>query len=325
MGFDAQIKRFYPLILCTLIAVVAYLQASGITQLLGATVAGSGHVTPATITAPPGGNAPQLTSGRAILQRNPFDSVTGPIGAGSQVASADDGGDEGDEPAGEAVVGGDPFEDPDCAFGRVVLISESEDPEWSFAAIEDNSGSSHLRRRGDEVNDHTVQFVAWDRVWLASSGQRCQLKLGEKKAAAKKPPTKKGSSKRPARSKRRSRQIDPAMAAKIHKVSDTEFNVERSVVDDILENQAQLMRSARIVPEKDGDKVVGIRMFGIRKGTLLNHLGMQNGDRLESINGFPMSDPQKALEAYGRLRTASSLKVQINRKGTPTTLDFNIQ
>ena len=38
-----------------------------------------------------------------------------------------------------------------------------------------------------------------------------------------------------------SRQIDPAMAAKIHKVSDTEFNVERSVVDDILENQAQMV------------------------------------------------------------------------------------
>jgi general secretion pathway protein C len=324
MGFDAQIKRFYPLIVCTLIAVVAYLQASGITQLLGATIAGSGNGAPTTITAPPGGKASRVASGRAILQRNPFDSVTGPIGASPSVAGANDGDDEGSEPGEEVVAGGDPFEDPDCAFGRVVLISESDDPEWSFAAIEDNSGSSHLRRRGDEVNDHTVQFVAWDRVWLASSGQRCQLKLGEKKAA-KAAPKKVGSSKRSARSSRRSRQIDPAMAAKIHKVSDTEFNVERSVVDDILENQAQLMRSARIVPEKDGDKVVGIRMFGIRQGTLLNHLGMQNGDRLESINGFPMSDPQKALEAYGRLRTASSLKVQINRKGSPMTLDFNIQ
>jgi general secretion pathway protein C len=114
------------------------------------------------------------------------------------------------------------------------------------------------------------------------------------------------------------------MASKITKVSDTEFTVERSLVDEILENQAELMRSARIVPEKEGDEVVGIRMFGIRSGSLLSHLGMQNGDRLESINGFQMTDPQKALEAYGRLRSADSLKVQINRKGTPMTLDFNI-
>ena len=115
------------------------------------------------------------------------------------------------------------------------------------------------------------------------------------------------------------------MASKIHKISDTEFNVERAVVDEILENQATLMRSARIVPEKDGDKVVGIRMFGIRKGTLLDHLGFQNGDRLSSINDFEITDPQKALEAYGRLRTADHLKVSVNRKGKPMAIDFNIQ
>jgi general secretion pathway protein C len=38
-----------------------------------------------------------------------------------------------------------------------------------------------------------------------------------------------------------------------------------------------------------------------------------------------MSDPQKALEAYGRLRTANNLKVKVNRGGSPTTIDFNIQ
>jgi general secretion pathway protein C len=85
------------------------------------------------------------------------------------------------------------------------------------------------------------------------------------------------------------------------------------------------MRSARIVPEKEGDKVVGIRMFGIRKGTLLNVLGFQNSDRLVSINDFDISDPQKALEAYGRLRQVDHLKVSLVRNGAPTTIDFNIQ
>ena len=70
------------------------------------------------------------------------------------------------------------------------------------------------------------------------------------------------------------------IADKIHKVSETEFNVERSVVDTILENQAELMRSARIVPEKEGDKIVGIRLFGIRPDSLLGTLGIENGDRL---------------------------------------------
>ena len=55
------------------------------------------------------------------------------------------------------------------------------------------------------------------------------------------------------------------------------------------------MREARIVPEQENGKVVGIRMFGIRPDTLLGMLGMENGDRLQTINGFDMASPEKAL------------------------------
>ena len=115
------------------------------------------------------------------------------------------------------------------------------------------------------------------------------------------------------------------IASKIQKVSATEFNVDRQVVDKILENQAELMRSARIVPEQENGKVVGIRLFGIRPDTLLGTLGLENGDRLQTINGFDMASPEKALEAYARLRTADHLTVQVNRRGQNTNLDFNIK
>jgi len=115
------------------------------------------------------------------------------------------------------------------------------------------------------------------------------------------------------------------IASRIQKVSDTEYNVDRAVVDKILENQAELMRSARIVPEQKDGKVVGIRLFGIRPDTLLGTLGFQNGDRLEAINGFNMASPEKALEAYARLRTASNLNVKINRRGQNTSIDYRIK
>lgn len=315
MGFDGQLKRFYPLILCGLIALAAYFQSSGIGQLVVSTIVeGTDPGTPpALMKSLPTKSVSK--NGDPVLSRNPFDSVTGPIigtrptPEGPSVAS------DPDAPTSD--------EDPSCGFGKVSLISANEDPDWSFAAIEDGSGNNKLRRLGENVGSHTIQAFGWDRVWLAEGSKVCQMKLGEaSKGAARKKPTR-ATKKRP--SKRRGRQLPPEMAAKINKISETEYTVERSVVDEILQNQAELMRSARILPEKEGDKVVGIRLFGIRNGTLLNHLGMQNGDRLESINGFQMSDPQKALEAYGRLQTADSLKVQINRKGTPMTLDFKIQ
>ena len=109
-------------------------------------------------------------------------------------------------------------------------------------------------------------------------------------------------------------------------MSATEFNVDRGVVDKILENQAELMKTARIVPEQENGKMVGIRLFGVRPDTLLGVLGMENGDRLQTINGFDMTSPEKALEAYARLRTSSDhLTVQVNRKGQDTNLDFNIK
>jgi general secretion pathway protein C len=111
----------------------------------------------------------------------------------------------------------------------------------------------------------------------------------------------------------------------IRKTGPTTFDVDRSVVDKILENQAELMRQARIVPEQENGKVVGIRLFGVRNDTLLGVLGMENGDRLQQINGFDMTSPEKALEAYARLRTADHLTVQVNRKGADTNLDYTIK
>jgi general secretion pathway protein C len=85
------------------------------------------------------------------------------------------------------------------------------------------------------------------------------------------------------------------------------------------------MKQARIVPEQKDGKVVGIRLFGIRPDTLLGKLGLQNGDRLEAINGFEMASPEKALEAYAKLRTAESLNVKVTRRGQPVSIDFKIQ
>jgi general secretion pathway protein C len=119
--------------------------------------------------------------------------------------------------------------------------------------------------------------------------------------------------------------VPPEIASKIQKISDNEFHIERAVVDRILENQAELMKSARITPEQKDGKIVGIRLSGIRPDTLLGTLGIQNGDRLDSINGFNMGSPEKALEAYARLRTAPNLNVQVTRGGAPVTIDYRIK
>ncbi|WP_437506719.1 type II secretion system protein GspC [Sorangium sp. So ce1099] len=327
MGIDAILKRYFPWVLGVLIALAAYFQASGMGQLVASSVAVD--VPPPPPPSPPsraGGfgssaNTDHATSAGAILSRNPFDSVTGPLdGKPVELPNVQ-----------QEMNNKDPYADPSCDGARVLLITQADDPAWSFAAMAGSDGKAILRRQGDEISGQTVYYVGWDRVWLTSGSSRCQAIVGGNNAGARAsvaatpapaPPATTSTSKAPARG---GKKVPPEIASKIQRVSETEFNVERSAVDQILENQGELMRSARIVPEKEGDKVVGIRLFGIRPDSLLGTLGLENGDRLSSINGFEMSDPQKALEAYARLRTADRLTVSVNRKGKPMNIDFNIK
>lgn len=335
MGFDAVFKRYFAVVVCLLIGVAAYFQASGMGQLVGATVALDPSATPVAPAAPrwgyvaPASNPDHSSNAEPIIGRNPFDSVTGPLNAKPI-----------DTPAADKAVpdiNRDPYEDPYCDVAKAMMIVASEDPDWSFASLAGSDGKTIMRRKGDEISGYTVFFIGdlrseerrstderrvWDRVWLQNGSGRCQIEVGGKapvKSVASAPPAD-GPPKKASKNK-----VSDEIASKIHKVSDTEFNVERAAIDSILENQGDLMRSARIVPEKEGDKVVGIRLFGIRQDSLLGTLGIENGDRLGSINGFEMSDPQKALEAYSKLRTADHLTVAVNRRGKPMNIDFNIK
>ena len=107
-------------------------------------------------------------------------------------------------------------------------------------------------------------------------------------------------------------------------MSATEHEIDRGVVEKILENPAELLR-ARVVPEQEGGKVVGLRLFGVRPDSLLALLGVENGDRLAAINGFELTTPEKIFEAYARLRTADKLTLSVSRRGKPMNLDYAIK
>jgi len=318
MAFDQLLKKNFWIAILPLIAIAALLNAQAVTQLIGI------GLTPdeKQLSAAPavGKIAPAATSARnpnadPILNRNPFDHVTGPIRP---------------PPVGDDSVAttgpldtSDPWNAPKCDGVKVLIITASGDPEWSFAALSTGSDKSQLRRRGGEFAGKKVHFVGWDRVWFENNGALCQASLFEKAP----PPAPATPTPAPATSGSAggTKALDPAIAKGIQKIGPTEYNVDRGVVDKILENQADLMRQARIVPEQENGKVVGIRMFGVRPDTLLGTLGMENGDRLQTINGFDMSSPEKALEAYARLRQADKLTISINRRGQNMNLDYNIK
>jgi general secretion pathway protein C len=326
VAFDALLKKYFLVVLLGLIALSAYFEAKGATQLFGAAL-----LMPVASSAPGAAPAPIATlppreprSAEPLIERNPFDSITGSLHPKPEAELVP-------KPVEPDMT--DPLSASPCDGIQAFIITESTDRNWSVAALQ-ASGEPHprMRRVGDDVGGKQVTFIGFNpkeaspSVWLTAADKLCQVLLFRTApppapAAAPvaavpdaPPPTRSGPT-----------PVPPDIASKIQKVSENEFNVDRSVVDKILENQAELMRSARIVPEQKDGKVVGIRLFGVRPDTLLGTLGLQNGDRLETINNFNMGSPEKALEAYATLRTASRLELKVNRRGASTGITYTIK
>ena len=68
-----------------------------------------------------------------------------------------------------------------------------------------------------------------------------------------------------------------------------------------------------------------MKVTGIKPGSLLAQIGIENGDRLASVNGYEMSDPQRMLEAYARLRIADRLVLRVSRGDKPEEIRYTIQ
>jgi general secretion pathway protein C len=322
MAIDQLLKRHFWAVTLLALTLAALFGARGFVQVVGISMAADekalsqppliSHAAPE-----PSATSQHATNADPILSRNPFDSQTGPLNAKPQ-----------DDVATLAppVDLSDPMNAPLCDGVKVLVIAASADPDWSFAALQaPNDPKSVLRRRGGEFGGKQVKHIGWDRIWMTSGAQLCQARMFSTAT----PPPAAAPVVTPAPAALPAAggapPMDPSIAKGIVRVSANEFNVDRGVVDKILENQAELMKQARIVPEQENGKMVGIRLYGVRPDTLLGVLGMENGDRLQTINGFDMTSPEKALEAYARLRTADHLTIQVNRRGSNMNIDYNIK
>lgn len=328
MRLDAWLKRYFPFVVGLLLLASAYFQARGLGYLAGAAMIDDAPVTkrPAPKIALHHEEEHVRPSGNVILERNPFDSLTGPLVPDPTLPPPPT----------------DPLGDPPCEVGMVTLIVWSEDdPAWSFAAIAGPDGV-HLHRQGDELGGFQVAAIGPDRIWLTREGRFCQIEVHDierrKAMEGMRPPMNEPPRMTPPMNgngpqsappatpgKRPKGQLPPHIAERIRQTGPNQYDIDRTVVDEILTNQAEYLQKVRVVPARQGDQTVGMKIMGVRKGTALDAIGLRHGDQLQSINGFEMTNPQNALEAYARLTSANQIRVNVIRNGQPTTLELNIK
>jgi general secretion pathway protein C len=187
-----------------------------------------------------------------------------------------------------------------CEDIELRVVTESNDPEFSLATLVVGTGkSSLLRRAGDGVGDRTLEFVGYN---ARRQSPAAWFRKADSDAA-------------------KSPEGETCQALLFEPLASR--GPPRDAVAPL---PAPRPRSRlRVVPEFAGGAVVGIRLLGIDKNGLLGALGLENGDRIEAVNGMDISSPEKALQAYARLRTASDISVRLLRRGRPLTIDYRIR
>ncbi|MEM9728717.1 MAG: type II secretion system protein GspC [Myxococcota bacterium] len=256
-----------------------------------------------------------------ILKRNIFDSSRGDLTLEAVTET-------GETPA--VATDWDPGESaPDCSNSSLRLVGcvvSPNNPTWSFAAIAGTEGKTMLYREGSTVDGSQVLAVRSSSVVMQSGAGACELSMFAPEAEQPKPKITIPSS--PASKRRSDRNAgltEDDLESGIEKISDTKFNIQRSMVDKVLANQGAIMKTARVIPHEENGRIVGMKLYGIRRTSLLGKLGIRNGDMLRTINGFDMTSPDTALEAYSRLRTADQLSLAVKRQNKEMTIEYNVQ
>ena len=119
--------------------------------------------------------------------------------------------------------------------------------------------------------------------------------------------------------------LQNAIDGGIKKIDDTTYEIEKSLVEKVLVNPMAVAKGARVVPAMKNGKPEGFKLYAIRPTSVYAKLGLTNGDTLTSINGFELTSADKALEVYTKLREATSLELDVTRRGKPVTLKYTIR
>ena len=200
----------------------------------------------------------------------------------------------------------------------IMFAPAPADPRWSMAIIRDNDAkSAGPYGINDKIRDAVITDISATRVDFDISGRKEYMELFDTSPAP-----------APVAAPVAVASADPLTAELqrgIKKTGENNYEVQRGTVDSLLGNMSALSRAARIVPEIKDGRSAGFRLFSVRPDGPFAMIGLQNGDVISAINGLEMTSPDKALEVYTKLKTASHLSVGLERNGQKITKDYNIR
>lgn len=91
----------------------------------------------------------------------------------------------------------------------------------------------------------------------------------------------------------------------------------------VADSQESLTNVIRLTPVYDGAALAGLQVFGNDQSDAFHRLGLEAGDRIQSIDGAPVRDVAEAMGSLRHLTEGQSMTVVVERAGHQETLSLD--
>jgi general secretion pathway protein C len=224
---------------------------------------------------------------RAIPERNLFGTTNKPIGGGKQAAA---------------------IQQQDIALQIDLRGTVAGAALYGFAVVEEKATrKQRLIKVGDVVAGAKVVRIRRNALDLLVDGQERVLKMVETKEAPILPPAQGGVA---------SMASPPPPGA---------ISVNRSEIQEALEDMGSLLRQAQIRPYFNAGVPDGFLINMIRRGSLYQKMGLANGDIIQEVNNRKIQTADDMTGLLNIIRSGAGLSLTIKRRGKQETLNYQFQ
>jgi len=185
---------------------------------------------------------------------------------------------------------------------RLLGTAASPDGTRSWAAVEDLETRKHqVVRVQDSLKTAKVIRIERRRIVLENGSRREELALEDELGttgavrASFTPPA------------------SPDLTARVQKLAENRFAVNRDEVQNAARNPAALFQQARILPKYENGQMVGVQLNAIKPGSMFEQVGLRSGDTITSFNGVTIDNPEASASLLQELSSARRFEVNVKR------------
>lgn len=210
---------------------------------------------------------------------------------------------------------------------RLLGTAAANDAGLSWAAVEDlESRETVLVRIDDEIKRQAqVLRIERKRIVLLENGVLRELVFEDAEIpnVTETRSRPRSRAQRPSRSARRSaRRESRNLGDNIRRLAEDRYSVPRRDVDEVMRDPTTLLSQARVAPRFEEGEMVGLQVSSIQAGSVLENVGIENGDVITELNGLAINSAEQLPKAMEEMSQAGEITFVIERDGEKRTVSF---